>query len=81
MKYNDVYFDDTNQKIRWTQTTPENLPVTYDYVGKTTRVEFDLLIELLWQRYEDSIIDLKDLKKIFNDLRVFCDSIKNNYNL
>ena len=55
MKYNDVYFDDTNQKIRWTQTTPENLPVTYDYVGKTTRVEFDLLIELLWQRYEDSI--------------------------
>lgn len=81
MKYNDVYFDDTNQKIRWTQSIPENLPVTYDYVGKTTRVEFDLLIELLWQRYEDSIIDLKDLKKIFNDLRVFCDSIKNNYNL
>ena len=81
MKYNDVYFDDTNQKIRWTQSAPENLLVTYEYIGKTTRVEFDLLIELLWHKYEDSDIDLKDLKKIFNDLRVFCDSIKNNYNL
>tara|TARA_R110000803_G_scaffold513_1_gene1752 strand:- start:311 stop:556 length:246 start_codon:yes stop_codon:yes gene_type:complete len=81
MKYSDVYFDDTNQKIRWTQSAPENLLVTYEYIGKTTRVEFDLLIELLWHKYEDSDIDLKDLKKIFNDLRVFCDSIKNNYNL
>lgn len=81
MKYNDVYFDDTNQKIRWTKTAPENLVITYNYVGKATRVEFDLLIELLWEKYEDSNIELKDLKKIFNDLRVFCDLIKNNYNL
>jgi hypothetical protein len=81
MKYNDVYFDDTNQKIRWTQSVPEDLAITYEYVGKSTRVEFDLLIELLWQKYEDSDIDLKDLKKIFNELRVFCDSIKINYNL
>jgi hypothetical protein len=79
--YNDVYFDDTNQKIRWTQSGPKGIAVTYNYIGSTTRVEFDLLIELLWHKYEDSDIDLKDLKKIFGELRVFCDSIKNNYNL
>ena len=65
MKYNDVYFDNTNQKIRWTQSAPEGIAVTYEYVGSTTRVEFDLFIELLWYKYEDT----------------FSDSVKNNYTL
>jgi len=79
MKYKGVYFDDTNQKIRWTQSGADKLAVTYEYVGSSTRVEFDLLIEFLWYKYEDSHIDMKDLKKVFNEFRVFCDKIKYNY--
>ena len=78
MKYHTIYFDAENQKIRFTQSAPENLAVTYYYVGKSTRVEFDLLIELLWYKYEDGEIPLDQLKKIFDELRSFCDDIKYN---
>ncbi len=78
MKYRTVYFDAENQKIRYTQTSSENLAVSYEYVGKSTRVEFDLLIELLWYKFQDGEISLEQLKKVFNELRSFCDSIKYN---
>ena len=78
MKYHTIYFDAENQKIRFTQSHPENIAVTYNYIGKSTRVEFDLLIELLWYKYEDGEIELEELKKIFDELRSFCDSIKYN---
>ena len=45
MKYNSVYFDSENQKIRFTKSMPENISSSYVYIGKSTRVEFDLLIE------------------------------------
>jgi hypothetical protein len=38
MKYHTIYFDAENQKIRFTQSAPENLAVTYEYVGKSQRV-------------------------------------------
>lgn len=78
MKYNTIYFDSENQKIRFTQSSPENIAVSYQYVGKSTRVEFDLFIELLWYRFEDGEITLEQVKKIFDDLRNFCDDIKYN---
>tara|TARA_R100001460_G_scaffold79415_1_gene120415 strand:- start:155 stop:400 length:246 start_codon:yes stop_codon:yes gene_type:complete len=78
MKYHTVYFDADNQKIRFTQSHPDDIAVTYNYIGKSTRVEFDLLIELLWYKYEDGEIELNELKKIFDELRSFCDNIKYN---
>lgn len=78
MKYHTVYFDAENQKIRFTQSHPDDIAVTYNYIGKSTRVEFDLLIELLWYKYEDGEIELQELKKIFDELRSFCDNIKYN---
>lgn len=78
MKYNSVYFDSENQKIRFTKSMPENISSSYVYIGKSTRVEFDLLIELLWYKYEDNEIPLNDLKNIFDELRFFCDNLKYN---
>ena len=78
MKYKTIYFDAKNQKIRYTNTTVNGLSVNYNYIGKSTRVEFDLLIELLWYKFEDNEISLDELKKIFDELRSFCDNIKYN---
>ncbi len=78
MKYRYIYFDNDNQKIRWTQSAPENLAPSYNYIGESSRVEFDLLIELLWYKYEDNEIPLNDLKNIFDELRFFCDNLKYN---
>ncbi len=71
-----VYFDSNNQKVRWTQTSTDNLHYDYQYVGAMTRVEFDLLVEVLWEIFEDKDITFEDFKKYFNDIRVFCDKIK-----
>ena len=78
MKYKTIYFDDKNQKIRFTQSSPKDIAVSYNYIGKSTRVEFDLFVELLWYKFEDGDIELDQLKKIFDDLRSFCDDIKYN---
>ena len=78
MKYKTINFDYKNQKIRYTHSSPDDIAVSYNYIGKSTRVEFDLLIELLWYKFEDGDIELDQLKKIFDDLRSFCDDIKYN---
>lgn len=76
MKYKNVFFDPNNQKVRWTQHTTDDLPVTYDYVGSMTRVEFDVLIEVLWFLFDDSDIPLQEFKKYYKEIREFCDNIK-----
>ena len=76
MKFSKVYFDENNQKVRWTQTATDNMDITYDYVGKMTRVEFDLLIEILWEIFEDKDISLKDFMKHYKEIRSFCDRLK-----
>jgi hypothetical protein len=75
-KYNYVYFDSENQKVRWTQNITEDIDITYNLVGKMTRVEFDLLVEVLWEVFEDKDIPFKDFMKYYNDIRYFCDKIK-----
>ena len=41
-----------------------------------TRVEFDLLIEILWEIFEDKDIPLKDFMKHYKEIRSFCDRLK-----
>ena len=81
MKYKIIYFNPDLQKVRYTQSKTIDESVNYNYIGESTRVEFDLLIELLWHKYEDSEISLEDFKKIFEELRKFCDSLKYQLNL
>jgi len=81
MKYKIIYFNPDLQKVRYTQSKTIEESVNYNYIGESTRVEFDLLIELLWHKYEDSEISLEDFKKIFEELRKFCDSVKYQLNL
>lgn len=80
MKYSSIYFDEVNQKVRYTKDLKKTKN-KYIYIGDATRVEFDLLIELLWYKYEDEIIPLLEFKAVFDELRIFCDKIKNNYNI
>ena len=81
MKYKTIYFNPELQKVRYTQDKKIKESVNYNYIGDSTRVEFDLLIELLWYKYEDTEISLEDFKKIFEELRKFCDSVKYQLNL
>lgn len=76
MKYRKVYFDEDNQKLRWTMNNTNDLAVTYEYLGTMSRVEVDLLVETLWELYGDNNITFLEFAKIFGELRTFCDQLK-----
>lgn len=76
MKYRNVYFDEENQKVRWTMNNTADLAVSYEYLGTMSRVEIDLLVEILWELYGDNNITFLDFAKMFGELRTFCDQLK-----
>ena len=76
MKHKNVYFDQINQKVRWTQSTTDDVPGQYNYIGSMSRVEFDLLVEVLWEIFEDSDITLEEFLRYYRQIREFCDDIK-----
>lgn len=76
MKYRKVYFDEVNQKVRWTMTNTGDVDVNYEYLGTMSRVEIDLLVEILWEMYGDQNISFIEFAKIFGELRTFCDQLK-----
>lgn len=77
MKYRKVFFDETNQKVRWTMNNTADIAITYEYLGTMSRVELDLLVEILWELYGDENITFADFARYFGDLRTFCDQLKN----
>ena len=76
MKHKNVYFDQINQKVRWTQSTTDDVTVQYNYIGSMSRVEFDLFVEVLWEIFEDSDITLEEFLRYYRQIREFCDDIK-----
>jgi len=76
MEIKTIYFNPIQQKVRYVSDTTSREDLSYHYIGKSTRVEFDLLVELLWYKYQDLDIPLNEFKKIFEELKIFCDSVK-----
>tara|TARA_R110002167_G_scaffold253923_1_gene460193 strand:- start:637 stop:882 length:246 start_codon:yes stop_codon:yes gene_type:complete len=76
MEIKTIYFNPIQQKVRYISDTTSREDLSYHYIGKSTRVEFDLLVELLWYKYQDLDIPLNEFKKIFEELKNFCDSVK-----
>lgn len=76
MEIKTIYFNPIQQKVRYVSDTTSREDLSYHYIGKSTRVEFDLLVELLWYKYQDLDIPLNEFKKIFEELKNFCDSVK-----
>ena len=76
MEIKTIYFNPIQQKVRYVSDTTSREDLSYHYIGKSTRVEFDLLVELLWYKFQDLDIPLNEFKKIFEELKNFCDSVK-----
>jgi hypothetical protein len=75
--YRNVYWNEIDQRMWRTTTTVGDVSVRYEYVGTMTRAEYDLLIEVLWELFDDNKITLVEFQRIFGDIRTFCDQIKN----
>jgi len=75
--YKNVYWNEIDQRMWRTNTTAGDVSVRFEYIGTMTRAEYDLLIETLWELYEDNKITLDEFQRIFGDIRSFCDRVKN----
>lgn len=71
-----VYWNEDDQRIRWTQNHIYDANISFVFAGKMTEPEFDLLLEVLFELYDDDKISLEDFLIIFNQIRTFCDKIK-----
>ena len=76
-EYRNVFWNELDQKMWRTTTSAGDISVRYEYVGTMTRAEYDLLIEILWELFDDDKITLDQFQKIFGDIRTFCDQVKN----
>jgi hypothetical protein len=72
-----VYWSESKQRIRFTEIHNFEDSENYEYIGSLTRVEFDLLIEALFIKFEDEEICLEDVQLMYDRLRRFCNEIKN----
>lgn len=75
-KYKPVFYNETSQKVWRTNTTIGDIPIEFDYVGTMTEVEFELLLEVLFEIFSTNDIMLDDFERVFGDIRTFCDIIK-----
>jgi len=79
-EYREVYWNEIDQKMWRTNSTIGDVSICYEYVGIMTSVEYELLIEILWELYDDNKITLDEFTEIFGDIRSFCDRIKDLVN-
>lgn len=75
--YRNVYWNEIDQRMWRTTTTVGDVSVRFEYIGTMTSAEYDLLIETLWELFDDDKITLVEFARIFGDIRTFCDQIKN----
>ena len=75
-EYKMVFWNEDDQRIRWTQTTTFDNAYTFQYVGRMTEPEFDLLLECLFALHEDDRITIEQFEQTFNEIRQFCNKIK-----
>jgi chemotaxis regulatin CheY-phosphate phosphatase CheZ len=75
-EYRNVYWNEIDQRMWRTTTTIGDVGVRYEYIGMMTEAEYDLLIEVLWELFDDNKISLDEFQRIFGDIRSFCDRLK-----
>jgi len=74
--YKMVFWSESKQRIRFTYTGKFDGFQHYEYIGKLTSAEFDVLLEALFILYQDTHIELIEVKMLYSRLRNFFNEIK-----
>ena len=81
MKYKKVFYSEKLNKVRskdfgWVSNSTFDESNGYEYVGTMTPIEFELLLESLFEKYGIKDISHEQFENMFIDIRTFCDIIK-----
>ena len=71
-----IYFEEVEQRVRWTQSSTDKMKYNYKFIGVASEAEFDLLMELLWFMYDEDEISYNQFFDTLRELKTFCDEIK-----
>lgn len=74
-KYFYIYFEEKTNKVR-RKLKRADLTDDFELVGTMTQVELELLLELIFERFGDRNITLRQFQRYFGDLKQFCQRVK-----
>jgi hypothetical protein len=70
-----LFWNEKRQRLKYTNNT-KLLESDFDYVGKLTLAEFDILLESIFIVYEDSYISFEDIVIMYTKLISFISELK-----
>lgn len=76
LKHRFLYFNQFDQKISFPSKEIEKPKKSQRKLGKMTRAEFDMLLEILSERFDEKNITQLQFARYFNEVRQFTSRLK-----
>jgi len=76
MSYIFLYYNEQTQKLRSLKLHFQDLEEGFVLIGAITRIEKEFLVEILFTRFGEKEITLKQIQRYYSELKNFCERVK-----
>jgi len=76
MSYIFLYYNEQTQKLRSCKLPFQDLEEGFILIGAITRIEKEFLVEILFTRFGEKEITLKQMQRYYSELKNFCERVK-----
>jgi hypothetical protein len=76
MSYIFLYYNEQTQKLRSRKLPFQDLEEGFILIGAITRTEKEFLVEILFTRFGEKEITLKQIQRYYSELKNFCERVK-----
>jgi hypothetical protein len=76
MSYIFLYYNEQTQKLRSRKLPFQDLEEGFILIGAITRIEKEFLVEILFTRFGEKEITLKQIQRYYSELKNFCERVK-----
>jgi len=76
MSYIFLYYNEQTQKLRSLKLPFQDLEEGFVLIGAITRIEKEFLVEILFTRFGEKEITLKQIQRYYSELKNFCERVK-----
>jgi len=71
-----IYWDQNKQRIRFSSTNDFPNIANYSFIGFANDPEFEVLLDVLFERYGDEHISTEQVLTIYQNFMMFLDNLK-----